>query len=67
MTRLAENRLFLRRRIEGLRAEIRAADAEDAALARDEAKARRAQDATTRALATARRRTVQAEQRASRD
>jgi hypothetical protein len=61
---LAEQRQFLRRRIEHLRSEMRQADAEDAELARAEAKAKRGQDAATRALTAARRRLAQARDRA---
>jgi hypothetical protein len=64
---LSEQRQFLRRRIEHLRAEIREADGQDAALARDEARAKRASDTAQRALATARRRLEQATARASAD
>jgi hypothetical protein len=64
LTGLSEQRQFLRRRIEHLRTEIREADAQDAALARDEARAKRARDAAERALATARRRLEQARARA---
>jgi hypothetical protein len=60
----AEQRLFLRRRIEHLRGEMRQADTEDARLARDEAKAKRGQDAAARALTAARRRLAQARERA---
>jgi hypothetical protein len=64
VTSLAEQRMFLRRRIEQLRAEMRQADAEDAELARDEARAKRTRDTAARALAAARRRLVQARERA---
>jgi hypothetical protein len=61
---LSEQRQFLHRRIEHLRTEIREADTQDAALARDEARAKRARDTAERALATARRRLEQARTRA---
>jgi hypothetical protein len=61
---LSEQRQFLRRRIEHLRTEIREADAQDAALARDEARAKRTRDTADRALATATRRLEQARARA---
>jgi hypothetical protein len=64
---LGEQRQFLRRRIEHLRTEIRDADAQDAALARDEARAKRTRDTAQRTLAAARRRLEQAEARAGSD
>lgn len=66
VTRLAEQRLFLRRKIDQLRTQMRAADAKDAELARDEARAKRAHDAAARAQAAASRRLAQARERADR-